>query len=139
MKNLTLIIAFLFIGIYSVSAQEATKPATVQTLPEGYKTITGVVTDNMGMPIPSVNVKIQGTKDVPVQTNFDGEFSIVAKEGSRLEISFVSMKTQVITVSKLYTYNITLQDNMIDTGLVIYDRGSEPIRGVAAYYMFGYR
>lgn len=136
MKNLTLIIAFLFIGTYSVSAQETTKPSTVQTLPKGYKTVTGVVSDYMGMAIPSTAVKIKGSKDMGVQTNFDGEFTIIAREGDKLEFSYIGMKTQVITVLKPLTYNIKLEDDIIDTGLVIYCR--EPMRGVASIYMFGY-
>jgi hypothetical protein len=133
MKNITLIIAFLFIGINLVTAQET---IISKTLPKGYKTVTGVVTDYMGMPLPSVNVKLQGAKVLPVQTNFDGEFSLAAKEGDRLEFSYIGMKTQVITVSKKNEYGIMLEEDIIDTGLVIYCR--ERMRGVASIYMFGY-
>lgn len=133
MKNLTLIIAFLFIGINLVAAQET---AISKTLPKGYKTVTGVVTDYMGMPIPSTVVTVKGSKDMGVQTNFDGEFTIIAREGDKLEYSYIGMKTQVITVSKPLAYNIRLEDDIIDTGLVIYCR--ERMRGVASIYMFGY-
>ncbi|MCW4467578.1 carboxypeptidase-like regulatory domain-containing protein [Flavobacterium sp. MFBS3-15] len=97
-----------------------------------------MVTDYMGMPLPSVNVKLQGAKVLPVQTNFDGEFTIMAKEDDRLEFSYIGLKTQVITVSEKHAYKIMLQDDIIDTGLVIYAKYSGRLRGVAATYMFNY-
>ncbi|WP_294822382.1 carboxypeptidase-like regulatory domain-containing protein [uncultured Flavobacterium sp.] len=133
MKNLTLIIAFLFIGINSAEAQETT---ISKTLPTGCKTVTGVVTDIIGWPLPSANVKIKGSKDMGVQTNIDGKFAITAKVGDKLEITYVGMKTQVMTISNMDRYIIMLEDDIIDTGLVIYWR--EPMRGVASIYMFGY-
>lgn len=138
MKNLTLIIAFLFIGINIAAAQETAKTAVSKTLPEGYITVTGVVTDNMGLPLPSAMVQIKGVKGLQVQTDFEGEFTIVAKEGDKLEFTYLGMKSQVITVSKKHTYEIKLQDDIIDTGLVIYARNSGRLRGVAATYMFNY-
>ena len=55
-------------------------------------TITGVVTDGNGMPLPGVNVLIKGTT-TGVQTNFDGEYSIEASQGDTLIFSYVGLKT----------------------------------------------
>lgn len=60
--------------------------------------ITGVIVDNMDMPLPGVNVTIKGTT-TGTQTDFDGLFSINAENGDVLEISFIGFKNQEITVT----------------------------------------
>ena len=52
------------------------------------KTITGVVSDDQGMPLPGATVLEQGTSN-GVSTDFDGNYSIEVAEGSVLEYSFV--------------------------------------------------
>ncbi|MDX6188033.1 TonB-dependent receptor [Flavobacterium sp. Fl-318] len=69
--------------------------------------ITGHIFDKAGLPIPGANVVLKGTK-VVTQTGFDGEFTINAKEGQTLIISYVGMKTLEIGASK--SMKITLQD-----------------------------
>ena len=44
------------------------------------KTITGVVSDNEGLPLPGATILVQGTS-TGVTTDFDGNFSITAEEG----------------------------------------------------------
>ena len=55
-------------------------------------TITGVVTDASGVPLPGVNVIIEGTT-IGVQTNFDGEYSIEASQGDTLIYSYIGLET----------------------------------------------
>jgi hypothetical protein len=52
------------------------------------KTLTGVVSDSDGIPLPGATVLVQGTM-TGVTTDFDGNFSINASEGQQLEFSFV--------------------------------------------------
>ncbi|MFC7774184.1 SusC/RagA family TonB-linked outer membrane protein [Flavobacterium sp. GCM10027622] len=73
------------------------------------KTITGVVSDASG-PIPGANVVVQGTNR-GVQTNFDGSYSIKAKEGEKLVYSFMGMNDVVKTVGASSVINTTLQDD----------------------------
>ena len=47
------------------------------------KTITGVVSDNEGLPLPGATILVQGTS-TGVTTDFDGNFSINAEEGDTL-------------------------------------------------------
>ena len=61
------------------------------------ETISGVVSDNDGLPLPGATVLIQGTT-TGVTTDFDGNFSINASEGQILEFSFVGYETAVVTV-----------------------------------------
>jgi len=53
------------------------------------KIISGVVSDVNG-PIPGANVVVKGSK-VGVQTDIDGKYSIKAKEGDVLVISYTGM------------------------------------------------
>lgn len=60
------------------------------------KKITGIVSDNSG-PLPGVNVILKGTTK-GTETNFDGEYSVNAKQGDVLVFSFVGMETIEQTV-----------------------------------------
>lgn len=73
----------------------------------------GVVTDNTGMPIPGVNVQIQGTSN-GVQTDFDGKYTLNANEGDKIVLSYIGMEPQAITASRA-TNNLThkMQDNSL--------------------------
>lgn len=70
------------------------------------KTVKGTVSDDLG-PAAGANVVIKGTK-VGTTTDFDGNFTISAKEGDVLEISFVGSK-QSITVGKQNFYQVKLK------------------------------
>lgn len=74
------------------------------------KTITGVVNDDKGMPIPGVNVVIEGTKQ-GVQTDFDGKYTITAAVGQKLVFSFISYATQTITVGASSAITVTLLED----------------------------
>lgn len=73
------------------------------------KTITGIVSDASG-PIPGANVVVQGTNR-GTQTNFDGTYSIKAKQGEKLVFSFMGMKEVVKTVGASNVINTVLQDD----------------------------
>ncbi|GAA4771513.1 TonB-dependent receptor [Flavobacterium hankyongi] len=72
------------------------------------KTITGKVTDASG-PLPGVNVVVKGTTK-GTTTNFDGTYSIKAKEGESLIFSFMGMNDVVKTVGSENTINTVLSD-----------------------------
>jgi hypothetical protein len=54
--------------------------------------VTGVVSDNAGMPIPGVSVLVKGTK-FGTNTDFDGNM-IKATPSQILTFSYIGMKTQ---------------------------------------------
>lgn len=70
--------------------------------------ITGTVTDEQGLPLPGVNIVIQGTS-TGVQTDFDGNYSIDASQGDVLVFSFVGLETAEYPVSGATTINVVLQ------------------------------
>jgi len=74
------------------------------------KTVTGVVSDNSG-PIPGANVVVKGTTR-STQTDFDGKYSIKAKAGEVLVISFVGMSDSSITVGSASNVNVKLQQGV---------------------------
>ncbi len=61
------------------------------------KTVTGVVTDTNGEPLPGANVIIKGTKN-GTQTDFDGKYTTNIAQGSELVFSYIGMKDQTIPV-----------------------------------------
>jgi TonB-linked SusC/RagA family outer membrane protein len=75
------------------------------------KVITGVVTDSQGLPIPGVNVVVQGEAQ-GVQTDFDGKYSISASAGEKLVFSFVGMISQTATVGTSNTISIQMRDDV---------------------------
>ena len=70
-------------------------------------TVTGTIIDESGVPIPGVNVLVQGTSK-GVVADFDGNFSIEVSVGDMLEISFLGMETQNITIKNYNPLSITL-------------------------------
>jgi len=79
------------------------------------KTVTGVVNDNAGMPIPGVTVRVQGSSAQGVQTDFDGKFAILASQGQKLIFSYIGMQEQVVTVGATNTIpTVALQEGGIE-------------------------
>ncbi len=56
------------------------------------KTIRGTVTDQNGLPLPGVNVIVQGTSN-GTQTDFDGNYTIQGNNGQTLVFSYLGQKT----------------------------------------------
>nr|WP_321452540.1 SusC/RagA family TonB-linked outer membrane protein [uncultured Carboxylicivirga sp.] len=95
MKNLWLVFLALFAS--NVYAQ---------------RTVTGNVTSVAdGLPLPGVNIRIQGTTTGTV-TNFDGEYAIsVSEEDAVLEFSFIGFQTKEIIVGDQEVINVALSDD----------------------------
>lgn len=62
------------------------------------RSVSGMVSDNTGMPLPGVSVLIKGTK-TGTQTDFDGKFSIKASTSQILVFSYIGMKSQEVAAS----------------------------------------
>ncbi|MCK5134685.1 MAG: SusC/RagA family TonB-linked outer membrane protein [Bacteroidales bacterium] len=77
------------------------------------RTVTGVVSDDSGEPLPGVTVVIKGTSQGSV-TDQSGHFSIdVPDENSILRFSFVGMETREVLVGNQSIINITLMTSSI--------------------------
>jgi len=74
------------------------------------KTITGVITDQDGLPLPGANVTVKGTS-TGTQTDFDGNYSISSEAGNTLVFSYVGQKTEERKVGSSNTINIVLEQD----------------------------
>ncbi|WP_142188165.1 SusC/RagA family TonB-linked outer membrane protein [Arenibacter algicola] len=75
------------------------------------KTITGLVSDEAGLPLPGVTVVVQGTVN-GTTTDFDGNYSIgnVGPE-DRLVYTYIGMVSQTLSVGQQTTINVTLLES----------------------------
>ncbi len=62
------------------------------------QTVSGQLLDEAGLPLIGANVSVQGT-DIGTITDVDGNFSIAAKEGDVLEVSYLGYQTMQYTVA----------------------------------------
>ena len=86
------------------------------------KTVTGVVTDQDGLPLPGANVVVKGTA-VGAQTNFDGEYSIQAIQPTAVDHASLAAKNMVNFGSVEHQGSVNM--NVLDTlGLVSSSFGS---------------
>ncbi len=80
--------------------------------------ITGLVTDNEGIPLPGVTVLVINS-DNGTTTDFDGMYSITASKGQVLQYSYIGFTTQQITVGDQTQINVTFKaDNELETVVV---------------------
>jgi TonB-linked SusC/RagA family outer membrane protein len=56
------------------------------------RSVSGIVSDNAGMPLPGVSVLVKGTKN-GTQSDFDGKYTIKASPSDILVFSYVGMKS----------------------------------------------
>lgn len=106
MKKLITCLLIFMLGIIQAQAQD--------------KTVTGTVFDETGGPLPGASITIKGTTK-GVSTDFDGLFSITAKNTDILVVSFMGYTTKEITVGTKTTFNITLQpdQNVLDEVVLV--------------------
>jgi len=78
------------------------------------KAITGIVTDEDGVPLPGATIVVLETND-GATSDFDGNYSISAADGLTIEISFVGYESQKIVVNADADYNVSLvEGNALD-------------------------
>lgn len=82
------------------------------------RTITGIVTDEQGIPLPGVNIVVRGT-NTGVQTDFDGNYSITARQGDVLVFSFVGLETATYTVQNNDTIDVVLAPDAAELDEVV--------------------
>ena len=74
------------------------------------KTITGTVTDQDGLPLPGVNIVVEGTTN-GTQTDFDGNYSINGSEGQVLLFSYIGQRDVKQTIGAGNTVNVQMQED----------------------------
>ncbi|MFV0540817.1 MAG: SusC/RagA family TonB-linked outer membrane protein [Aestuariibaculum sp.] len=71
--------------------------------------VSGVVSDNLGVPLPGVNIQVKNTSK-GTSTNFDGEYQIAANQGDILVFSFLGFETKETSVDGA-SLNVTLKES----------------------------
>lgn len=84
------------------------------------KTISGTITDSNGLPLPGVAVVVKGTTR-ETQTDFDGKYSIAARQGEVLEFKYVGSKTSTVTVGASSSVNVTMVEDSTILDVVVVD------------------
>ncbi len=82
------------------------------------QTVTGLVTDETGVPLPGATIIVDQTNE-GTTTDFNGNFSILASNGQSLSISYVGYKTVSVAISADADYNVSLEpDQLLDEVVV---------------------
>ncbi|NAY93022.1 SusC/RagA family TonB-linked outer membrane protein [Muricauda sp. JGD-17] len=74
------------------------------------KTITGTVTDQTGLPLPGVNIVVEGTTN-GTQSDFDGNYAITASEGQVLLFTYIGQKEEQRTIGAQNVLNVQMQED----------------------------
>ncbi len=73
------------------------------------QTVTGLVSDSDGSPLPGVNIIEKGTTNGST-TDFDGKYSIEVNPESTLIFSYIGFNTKEVAVNSQSTINVSLSD-----------------------------
>lgn len=104
-------IIILLLGIATFQAN-ATDEISVELITKVQKhTLTGVVKDESGAPIPGAAVLVKGTS-VGTVTDFDGEFKLDVDDNAKiLVISYLGYETQEIAIGNKSVFSVTLNES----------------------------
>jgi TonB-linked SusC/RagA family outer membrane protein len=85
------------------------------------RSVSGIVSDNAGVPLPGVSVLVKGTKN-GTQTGFDGKYTITAAPSDILVFSYVGMKSSEksassATVNTKLTSDATQLEGVVVTAM----------------------
>ncbi|MDT0294899.1 SusC/RagA family TonB-linked outer membrane protein [Mesonia ostreae] len=84
--------------------------------------IQGQVSDPQELPIPGVNIQIQGTNR-GTTSNFDGEYQMVARPQDTLVYTYMGYVSQKVAVGEQTLINIQLQENENSLGDLVINAG----------------
>lgn len=73
--------------------------------------ISGTVSDEKGVTLPSVSVTVKGTS-TSVTTDFDGKYQIVAKSDDTLIFSFIGFTTNEVQIKGREIVNVKMSENV---------------------------
>ncbi|MCB4807254.1 TonB-dependent receptor [Tamlana sp. 62-3] len=73
--------------------------------------VSGIVQDETGFPVPGANVIVKGTA-TGTTTDFDGNFTLKAKIGETITVSYIGYVTKQIVITESKNLTITLQEDV---------------------------
>ena len=93
-------------------------PSMMNTAVAQNQTITGTVVDEFGDPILGANIRVVGTTEGAV-TDIDGKFSVNAKSGAKLEVSFIGYASQTVNAAPGITVTLREDAQSLDDVVVV--------------------
>ncbi|WP_161554474.1 SusC/RagA family TonB-linked outer membrane protein [Sinomicrobium soli] len=99
------------------ASEKAPDPETEQEYPLQQLQVTGVVTDTDGVPVPGVTVLVKGTTQ-GTTTDFDGKYTIAAKDDEILVFRYMGMKPLEVTVQDTIL-NVTMEEDISELDEVV--------------------
>lgn len=120
LRKMKLFTLFLVLTLFSVKTTFANKLNEKNTFLDAKEEvltktlvqsqITGVVTDDTGIPLAGVNVIVKGANRGAL-TDFDGNYKIEAAKGEEIVFSYVGMKTISITVGDSSKIDVSMEED----------------------------
>ncbi|MBC74279.1 MAG: SusC/RagA family TonB-linked outer membrane protein [Muricauda sp.] len=74
------------------------------------RSVSGNVSDQNGLPLPGVNIIVKGTQE-GTQTDFDGNYSIIASEGEELLFTYLGLKDIIVTIGKTNRIDVQMEED----------------------------
>jgi TonB-linked SusC/RagA family outer membrane protein len=104
-KKLSLLMVLLFVASLGAHAQT--------------KSLSGVVTDNTGEPLPGVTVVVKGTAQGTV-SDIDGKYTLRVPESTKtIVFSYIGMKSQEVALGSKSVINAVLEPESFDVDEVV--------------------
>ncbi len=97
-------------GSYIVLSSHKIKETSALLVDRQKKTITGVVTDEMGEPIIGANVIEKGTTN-GIITDIDGKFTLEVASGAVVQVSYIGYNTQEVKIGNQSAFAIRLVED----------------------------
>ncbi len=97
-------------GSYIVLSSHKVKETSALLVDRQKKTITGVVTDEMGEPIIGANVIEKGTTN-GIITDIDGKFTLEVAPGAVVQVSYIGYNTQEVKIGNQSALAIRLVED----------------------------
>lgn len=74
------------------------------------KKISGVITDETGLPVAGANIVVKGTTNGTI-SDMDGNFSLEAAPGEMLEISYIGFLPMEVKIDNKNTFDILMKED----------------------------
>jgi TonB-dependent starch-binding outer membrane protein SusC len=122
--KMELVFAFFFIGVVTLTAGMGTSDLFSPEMHVQERTVTGIVRDQGGVPLPGVSVVVKGTT-TGTSTDSNGQFRLVIPADAEvLVFSYVGMVSSEITIENQVTFEVTLsEDTVLMEDLVVIGYG----------------
>ncbi len=123
LQKLTKVIAMslltLVLGVAPLFGSSGDKVDDASITQQDKKTQKGVVLDQKGFPLIGVSVKVEAAGGAVAITNMDGEFTITAKQGDIIDVSYLGYTSKKITITDFKDLRIDLSEDDVFLGEVV--------------------